>query len=153
MYSDILIVAWFWGGVLRRLFDRATRNKCCLGYFVQTHFSQNLLSTCGRVWWGKVVVWDLREGEISELVLSDKMFGEMLLQKNKTALLCVDLQKCYYTHPTTQHFPNLEKVWSNSHVNSRWMQFVNQRWSVACSATSERPRLRLCMLCRRTCLT
>jgi len=38
------------------------------------------------------------------------MFGEMLLQKNKTALLCVDLQKCYYTHPTTQHFPNLEKV-------------------------------------------
>jgi len=37
----------------------------------------------------------------------------MQLKKSKTALLCVDLQKCYYTHPTTQHFPNLEKVVSS----------------------------------------
>jgi len=41
------------------------------------------------------------------------MFGEMRLKKYKTALLCVDLQKCYYTHPITQHFPNLEKVVSS----------------------------------------
>jgi len=38
------------------------------------------------------------------------MIGEVHLQRSKTGLLCVDLQKCYYTHPITQHFPHLEKV-------------------------------------------
>lgn len=38
------------------------------------------------------------------------MWEKIRLKKTETALLCVDLQKCYYTHPTTQHFPNLEEV-------------------------------------------
>ena len=38
------------------------------------------------------------------------MCEKVQLKKSATALLCVDLQKCYYTHPATQYFPNLEKV-------------------------------------------
>ena len=118
------------------------QTKCTLNFWI--YGKRGLMGNdfCLRCW-----QW-VNEG--TEIV-SDRIRQKMRLKKSKTALLCVDLQKCYYTHPTTQHFPNLEKVWSNSHVNSRWMQFVNQRWSVACSATSERPRLRLCMLCRRIC--
>ena len=50
-------------------------------------------------------------------IVSDEMWEKMQLKKSETALLCIDLQKCYYTHPTTQHFPNLEKVRGKIHIN------------------------------------
>ena len=52
-------------------------------------------------------------------VVSDAMIGEVHLQRSKTGLLCVDLQKCYYTHPITQHFPHLEKVVLSSLIRNQ----------------------------------
>ena len=50
------------------------------------------------------------------------------LYKASTALLCVDLQKCYYKEPVTTNFPNLEQVLSQllcsglySKLDKRWI--------------------------------
>ena len=37
------------------------------------------------------------------------------LARATTALLCVDLQPCYYTPPLATHFPHIEEVISKHH--------------------------------------
>ena len=94
--------------VLSRVFCPDTlQTKCTLNFWIGESGLKGI---------GFCLIFCLGVNEWAEIV-SDEMWEKMQLKKSKTALLCVDLQKCYYTHPTTQHFPNLEKVGANFHIN------------------------------------